>query len=80
MSNKVLGAYTLGPVNCQVRSSLKQKVPQLAQDVKQVEVPDVLLSHLSSFKVQCGQERAGDIHLWLPSSRTGLLPVALLAF
>lgn len=59
MSNKVLGAYTLGPVNCQVRSSLKQKVPQLAQDVKQVEVPDVLLSCLSSSKVQCGEEGGG---------------------
>ena len=59
MSNKVLGAYTPGPVNCQVRSSWKQKVPQLAQDVKQVEVPDVLLSHLSSSKVQCGKEGGG---------------------
>lgn len=37
-----------------------------------LEVPNVLLSHLSSFKIQ-----RGGIHLWLPSPRAGLLTVAL---
>lgn len=36
MSNKVLGAYTPGPVKCHVRPSVKQKALQLAQDVRQV--------------------------------------------